>query len=132
MTPEEIARGVASTVAHLFNCLQLSRQDKDNYEAVVQEIAAALQEYGETEYRRGLGERHCEDRIAKAEAEAEAEGYERGKKEIRDACSQHQHEQYADGYRRGVEIGQQCCVSCKETYHIKDCPCHQHNQEGGK
>lgn len=54
--PNEIARGIASNVVELLNILRLSRQDQENYEAVVQEIAAALREADAGGYRRGYEE----------------------------------------------------------------------------
>jgi hypothetical protein len=79
MTPEDRAQSLAATIVELLNVLRLSRQDQENYEAVVKEIAVALRE----EYARGYKDAFHAPTVSefyhkRAVKEADAEGYRRG------------------------------------------------------
>lgn len=92
--PTQLARGIASDKADYL--------EQEDYEALIEAIAAALREA----YERGRSEEfknnvsHCEA----AEKQAEAEGYRRG---LEEGLERQQGAIYqkgeSDGYRRGVE-----------------------------
>lgn len=101
--PTQIAQGIAkefSSVQYLLIKKDYAKAFENN---LAEAIAAALREYGQAEYLNGITAVH--KNTTEIEQKADAKGFERGKKEIRDACSQHQNEQYAEGYQRGFADG---------------------------
>lgn len=96
MTPEDRTQKICDDLELYWGQKMFTKPNREM-------IATHLREYGsELEADRDRwADSAC--RLEKALEQADAEGYERGKKEIRDACSQHQHGQYAEGYKRGQD-----------------------------
>lgn len=74
--PTKIARGIADKVASLLNVYGFSRQDAENMDAIIQEIAGALREYGKAEVTKALLK--AQNEIGKMCHEADTAGYRRG------------------------------------------------------
>lgn len=101
--PDTIARGIADVVASLFNIHGYSRQDAENMDAVIKEIATALREYGEAEYGRGQMSGWQDRNVISMDAhnhrlnEADAEGYYRGRKDVFDLWEKSAKQRGQDG-----------------------------------
>lgn len=99
--PQEIARGIAESLLRKLDT-ECGHECVDHcFECGVKEIAAALVEYGATEYQRG------KDMLTMAveamRVKAEAEGHARGQKETTEAYEKQIKEWLEVEYRRGVD-----------------------------